>query len=395
MTRRFLGYGRQTVDEADIAAVVGVLKGDFLTQGPAVERFEAALAERVGARHAIAVANGTAALHIACLAAGLGPDDAALVPTLTFVATANAPIYCGATARLTDVDADSLSMTPSTVRRLTALYDDVKAVMPVHFAGLATASAELRAVAGDRIVIEDACHALGGTYEDGSPVGGCAHSDMAVFSFHPVKPVTTGEGGAVTTNDDEFARRLRLFRNHGIERDSARFVNVPRARGDDAEDARWRYQQQVLGFNYRMTDMQAALGITQLDKLDEFIVRRHEIAAYYDERFSRLANLEIPQSGADQRARSGLHLYQIHVDFSAIGKSRTQVMAALKAGGIGTQVHYTPVHWQPFHASAPVPNGGLANAEHHYSQTLSIPLFPSLTDEDTEYVVDMISGILA
>lgn len=395
MTRRFLGYGRQTIDEADIAAVVGVLNGDFLTQGPAVERFEAALAERVGARHAIAVANGTAALHIACLAAGLGPDGAALVPTLTFVATANAPIYCGATARLTDVDANSLSMTPSAVRRLTGAQDDVKAVMPVHFAGLASASAELRVAAGDRVVIEDACHALGGFYEDGSPVGGCAYSDMAAFSFHPVKPVTTGEGGAVTTNDNELARRLRLFRNHGIERDPARFVNVPIARGDDAEDAPWRYQQQVLGFNYRMTDMQAALGIAQLDKLDGFLARRREIAAFYDSRFAGAANLRIPQSGADQRARSGLHLYQIHVDFDAVGKSRTQVMAALMDAGVGTQIHYIPVHRQPFHASAPSLDGGFANAEHHYARTLSIPLFPSMTDEDVEYVVDMISRILA
>lgn len=384
MSRGFLGYGRQSIDDADIAAVVSVLKGDFLTQGPAVERFEATLAERVGARHAVAVANGTAALHIACLAADLGPGDLALVPTLTFVATANAPTYCGATPCLADIDADSRALAAETVTDFVARHPETKAILPVHFAGLASAMPEIRTAAQHRIVIEDACHALGGSYANGEPVGSCAHSDMAAFSFHPVKPITTGEGGAVTTNDAELARRLRLFRNHGIERDPAFFTGEKPA-------APWLYEQQALGFNYRMTDLQAALGIAQLGKLDLFRARRKEIADYYDSRFLGLDNLAVPQSRQDQRARSGLHLYQVDIDFDGLGRLRTDVMSALESVGIGTQVHYIPVHRQPFHKDL----GGYRDAtfpqaERHYTQTLSIPLFPSMTDEDADYVATQV-----
>lgn len=388
MTRNFLGYGRQAIDDADIAAVVGVLRGNLLTQGPTVERFEKALAERVGARYAVAVANGTAALHIACLAADLGPSDLALVPTLTFVATANAPFYCGASTHLADIDATSRALTAETVASFVTHHPETKAILPVHFSGLASSMPEIRKAAEHRMIIEDACHALGGTYPDGKPVGCCDHSDMAAFSFHPVKPITTGEGGAVTTNDRELARRLKLFRNHGIERDPARFI-------DSKTVGPWSYEQQVLGFNYRMTDLQAALGLSQLDRLEYFRARRKEITDYYDSRFSGLDNLTLPQSKPNQRAHSGLHLYQVDIDFNALGRPRVDVMSALRNVGIGTQVHYIPIHQQPFHkSSGRYHNDAFPIAERHYAQTLSIPLFPSMTDEDVEFVVDSVSELL-
>ena len=390
MTRPFLGYGRQCIDDADIAAVIDVLKSDFLTQGPAVERFEDAFAERTGARHAVAVANGTAALHLACLAAGLGPGDMAAVPTLTFVATANAPVYCGATVDLIDVELASRALAPADLRRFLEKRTDTKAVLPVHFAGLATDMAGIRAAAGRRIVIEDACHALGGTYEDGNPVGGCAHSDMSVFSFHPVKPITTGEGGAITTNDDGLAADLRRLRNHGIERDARQFSDA----GED-EQGPWRYQQQSLGFNYRMTDLQAALGLAQLAKLDGFLVRRKEIASRYDEAFQGLPHLVVPQSSPEARARSGLHLYHLEVDFKSAGLTRSEMMAQLSEAGIGTQVHYIPVHRQPFHrARGDYENADFPNAERHYAGTLSIPLQPGLTDPDVDFVAGQITAML-
>lgn len=384
MARTFIGYGRQTISDADIAAVVDVLNGEYLTQGPAVERFEAALAERVGARHAVACSNGTAALHLACLAAGLGPGDTALVPTMTFVATANAPIYCGAETQLTDIDSYSRSMTAEDVSSFVRSVG-AKAVLPVHFAGLAAAMVDVRAAANGLVVIEDACHALGGAYEDGQLVGSCAHSDMAAFSFHPVKPITSGEGGAVTTNDKDLAQRLRQLRNHGIERDPDRFVDV----GDD-EPGPWRYQQQMLGFNYRMTDMQAALGLAQLTRLDSFLARRREIAAQYDAVFGGLQNVAVPQADAADRSRSGLHLYQLDIDFAAAGTSRRDLMQTLATAGIGTQVHYIPVHRQPFHRVAALEHGRFPAAEKHYKETLSIPFFPAMTDEDVDFVASEI-----
>lgn len=390
MTRPFLGYGRQDIAAADIEAVTDVLTGDFLTQGPAVERFEAALADAVGARHAVAVSNGTAALHLACLAAGLGPGDTAVVPTMTFVATANAPLYCGAEAVLADIDRRSLGMSRATVE--TAIGDAAppRALTPVFFAGLAAGAADLRAAWPDAVIIADACHALGARHEDGSPVGGCRHYEMAAFSFHPVKPITTGEGGAVTTNDDDLAATLRRLRNHGIERDPGQFV------GDDAEpDGPWRYEQHVLGYNYRMTDLQAALGLSQLGRLPLMLARRREIAAYYDDRLSGLGPLlSVPHSDPAIRNRSGLHLYQIAVDFAGSGRTRTEMMGQLRDAGIGTQVHYIPVHRQPFHAArgtwAPE---AFPVAEDHYGETLSIPLFPAMTDGDVEYVADTIRSL--
>lgn len=389
MTRRFLGYGRQSIDADDIAAVTEVLGSDYLTQGPAVDRFEAALADAVGARHAVAVCNGTAALHLACLAAGIGPGDKAIAPTLTFVATANAPLYCQGETVLADIDGSSLGLSVATAAAAVGSGSAPKALLPVFFAGLAEGAANLRTAWPDATIIADACHALGATHEDGVPVGSCRHYDMAAFSFHPVKPITTGEGGAITTNDDGLARSLRCLRNHGIERDPDNFV------GEYVEpDAPWLYEQQMLGYNYRMTDLQAALGLSQLKRLPSMISRRRKIASYYDDRLSAIEQISISQSSPAQRARSGLHLYQIAADFSAMGRTRTKVMSLLRDAGIGTQVHYIPVHRQPVHRDrGNWTCDAFPQAERHYRETLSIPLFPSMTDGNVEYVADQIEKI--
>ncbi len=321
MSDRFLGYGRQNIDRTDIDAVVATLESDFLTQGPQVERFEAALAERVGARHAVAVSSGTAALHIACLAAGIGPGDLGLTSAITFAASANCLIYAGGEVAFVDIDAASLGLSASALARTLEMSPWAKAIISVHLAGLAHAAADIRKFAGGRIVIEDAAHALGGLYPCGRAVGGCAYSDLAIFSFHPVKPITTGEGGAVLTNDPELARRARLLRSHGIEPDAKRFIG-----SDTKEDGRskpWLGEQQMLGFNYRMTDLAAALGLSQLKKLDRFLNRRRAIVRRYDEAFGKLPPIRLPQSAPKERARSAHHLYIAWLDFAAMRTTRT------------------------------------------------------------------------
>ena len=382
---RLLGYGRQSIDQSDIDAVAEVLRSDFLTQGPAVERFEAALAERVGARHAVAVSSGTAGLHIACLAAGIGPGDWGLTSAITFAASSNCLLYTGADAGFVDIDRDTLGMAPSALTKALAAAPQTRALIPVHLCGLAHASADIRALAGDRVVIEDAAHSLGGTYACGRPIGCGAYADMSVFSFHPVKTITTGEGGAVVTNDDDLAHRLRMLRSHGVERDAQRFVGEET--GEDGRIKPWLYEQQLLGFNYRMTDFQAALGLSQLGKLDRFLERRRTIARRYDEVFSRLTNIRLPQSAPEQRSRSGNHLYVIQFDFVALRTTRSALMAVLRERGIGTQVHYVPVYRQPYYATRyDIEPAEFPQAEDYYANCLSIPFYPSLTDEDVEHV---------
>jgi UDP-4-amino-4,6-dideoxy-N-acetyl-beta-L-altrosamine transaminase len=390
MALKFLGYGRQSIDQSDVDSVVEVLRSDFLTQGPAVERFESALAERVGARYAVAVSSGTAGLHIACLAAALGPGDLGLTAAVTFAASSNCLLYSGADAGFIDIDRNALGMDPAALEQTLKAAPQVKAIIPVHLAGLANRSAEIRALAKGRIIIEDAAHAVGGAYACGKSVGCGAFSDMSVFSFHPVKTITTAEGGAVVTNDAELARRLQMFRNHGIERDASRFVG-----GDELENGQlkpWLYEQQMLGFNYRITDIQAALGLSQLGKLGRFLQRRRAIALRYDEAFAHLPNVRLPQSAPDQRARSGHHLYIAMFDFDAIGTTRTAFMAKLREQGIGSQVHYIPVYRQPYYVKRyNLDPAAFPQAEQYYSACLSLPFYPGLTDEDVERVIAVVT----
>lgn len=392
MSARFLGYGRQSIDRPDIDAVVATLESDFLTQGPQVARFEAVLAEQVGARYAVAVSSGTAALHIACLAAGIGPGDLGLTSAITFAASANCLIYAGGDAEFVDIDPTTLGMSVAALAQALKTVPSAKALIPVHMAGLADAAAEIRKLADGRIVIEDAAHAIGGLYSCGKPVGSCVYSDLAAFSFHPVKQMTTGEGGAVLTNNSELTRRLKLLRSHGIEHEPTRFVGT-----DTQENGRfkpWLGQQHMLGFNYRMTDIAAALGLSQLKKLDGFLERRRAIARRYDEAFAKLSPIRLLQSAPAERARSGHHLYIAWFDFDAMHTTRTVFMTKLAERDVGSQVHYMPVYHHPFHAQRKnVDRDRFPNAEHYYRGCLSLPLHPGLTDEEVERVITAVSDL--
>lgn len=393
--RRTLYYGRQHIEDDDVAAVVAVLKSDFLTQGPVVERFEDAVAERVGAAYAVAATNGSAALHMACLAAEIGPGDQGVTTTMTFVASANAMRYCGAEVALADIEPAGLGLSPAALAAHLAEQPETAAVVTVDLGGLAGASAEIRTTAGSRVVIEDACHALGGAYADGRPVGSGAYADMTVFSFHPVKPITTAEGGMVTTNDPELHRRLVMLRNHGIERDADNFRN----RAEAFEGTRvnpWYYEQQTLGFNYRMSDVHAALGLAQLSKLDRFIARRRQIAALYDDAFARLPGVKLYQSAPADRARSGMHLYIAGIDFEALGTPRADFLDRLLKRGVSAQIHYIPVHRQPYYTERyDLDRADFPAAEDYYASCLSLPLHVGLRDEEAVSVVDAVSETIA
>jgi perosamine synthetase len=389
VARPFLGYGRQNIDEADIGAVVEVLRGDFLTQGPVVERFEAELTEKTGARYAVSVSSGTAALHLACLAAGVAAGDAGLTSAITFAASANCIRYAGGVPAFVDINGATLGMSVDGLRDALEEKPETKVILPVHFAGLADSSAEIRDLARGKIIVEDAAHSFGGHYPCGKPVGCCAYSDMTILSFHPVKAVTTGEGGAVLTNDAELARRLRRLRSHGIERDASHFRGRDGFEGNQPKP--WYYEQVELGFNYRLTDLQAALGLSQLSKLEQFVARRREIAALYDEAFAGVRGIGLVQSSPEQRARSAHHLYVLLFDFKSLMMSRSVLMTKLRERGIGTQVHYIPVYRLPYYADLqPIEHGKYPTAEGYYESCLSIPMYPGLTEEDVEYVIDCV-----
>lgn len=355
-------YGRQSVDEDDIAAVVSVLRGDWLTQGPTVERFEEEVASYVGARHAVAFSSGTAALHGATWAADLGLGHLVVTSPLTFIASANCARYVGATPGLVDISPETWNLD------LTQVPVEAEAVVAVHYAGLPVDLANAGWQKRPRIVIEDAAHALGALTPDG-PVGNCAHSDMCCFSFHPVKPITSGEGGMVTTNSDEFAQRLRQFRSHGI-------VRKP-------EQGGWFYEVEQLGYNYRMTDIQAALGLSQMAKIERFIQRRNEIANQYRRDLVDLPVILPPR--APKGFRHGYHLFPIRVG------NRRHVFEELHKAGVGVQVHYVPVHHHPVSSDIPLDGLSLNVVESVYAELLSIPIHPALTGEDQAAVVSAIA----
>lgn len=385
MTRR-LPYGRQFIEDDDIAAVTAVLRSDCLTTGPATTAFEARLAETVAAPHAIACSSGTAALHLAALALGLGPGDKVVVPTLTFLATANAARYVGAEVVFADVDAGTGLLTPATLAEaLARAGDGVKAVFPVHLNGQCCDMAAIAALArrhGLKIV-EDACHALG-SRQHGQPTGACAFSDMAVFSFHPVKTVAMGEGGALTTRDDGLAQALKRLRSHGMTREPAEFQVPEQAFDAEGLPNPWYYEMAEPGFNYRASDIACALGASQLAKLGRFVARRTELVAAYDRALAPLAPLvqPLPRSADCVPA---WHIQVVKIDFATAGKSRAQVMRALQAEEILTQVHYLPVHRQPYYRRLS-PGLSLPGADGYYQSCLTLPLFLGLEDEDVRRV---------
>jgi UDP-4-amino-4,6-dideoxy-N-acetyl-beta-L-altrosamine transaminase len=381
-------YGRQDISQEDIDAVVAVLKSDFLTQGPAVPAFEKAVAEIARAPHAIAVNSATSALHIACLALGLGPGGLLWTAPNTFVASSNAGLYCGAAVDFVDIDPRSYCMS---VEALTAKLEEAEKagrlpgiVMPVHFGGQ---SCDMRAIhaLGQRYgfrIVEDASHAIGASYRDGT-VGDCRFSDICVFSFHPVKIVTTAEGGLCTTRDPLLATRLAELRSHGITRDPARM--------EGESDGPWYYQQITLGLNYRMTDMQAALGTSQMKRLQPFIAERHRLAKRYDD---LLANLPVTTPWQHPDSHSALHLYPIRLNLDAIGKTRRAVFEAMRAGGIGVNVHYIPVHLQPYYRKLGFQPGQFPQAENYYREALTLPLYATLTDAEQDTVVAVLRDAL-
>lgn len=388
----FLPYGRQSIDEADLRAVADALRGDFLTTGPLVDRFERAFAETVGAAEAVACGNGAQALHLAYKAAGLQPGDAVVVPAVTFVATASSAAYEGAEVLFADVDPVTGLMTAETLAEALRRVEGrrVRLVAPVHLAGAPCDLANIRAVA-ERVgaaVIEDAAHAAGTVAPDG-PTGSCARSLMACFSFHPVKTLTTCEGGMVTTNDADLAARMRRLRTQGITREAGDFLLDDDAfEGGEANP--WWHEQHDLGFNYRLSDVQCALGLSQLSRLGAFVEKRRRLVEAYRTALAPLAPLvEV----APYAGRPAWHLMQVRIDFQAAGLSRREVMGGLKARGVGTQVHYIPVHRQPYWRAR---NGdlNLPGADAFYARTLSLPLFPAMSDEDPLRVVDALRAVL-
>lgn len=382
-------YGRQDISAADVRAVVDVLQSDFLTQGPQVPRFEQAVAARVGAAHAVAVNSATSALHLACLALDLGPGDWLWTSPITFVASANCGLYCGARVDFVDIDPRTYNLCPQALeRKLEQAARDgrlPKIVVPVHLSGQSCDMLAIHALAqrfGFKI-IEDASHAIGGSYR-GECIGNCRYSDIAVFSFHPVKVITTGEGGMALTQDARLAERMARLRTHGITRDAAQMTQVA--------DGPWYYQQLDLGFNYRMTDLQAALGVSQMSRLDAFVERRHQLADRYDRLLAELP-LTLPWQHPD--SYSGLHLYVIRLQLDRIGCSHRQVFDALRAQGIGVNLHYIPVHLQPYYAQLGFRRGDYPEAERYYAEAISIPMFATLSDAQQDQVVDALRHAVA
>lgn len=381
-------YGRQDITQADIDAVVEVLQSDFLTQGPRVPQFEAAIADYVGAKHAVAVNSATSALHIACLALGLGPGDWLWTSPNTFVASANCGLYCGAQVDFVDIDPKTYNLCPEKLRtKLEQAKREGKlprVVVPVHLCGQSCDMEAIYALAqqyGFKIV-EDASHAIGGRYKD-QPVGNCQYSDITVFSFHPVKIVTTAEGGLATTNDAELASRMELLRSHGITRDTSQMTHEP--------DGPWYYQQIDLGFNYRMTELQAALGLSQINRLDEYVAKRHALARRYDELLRDLP-VVVPWQHSD--TYSGLHLYVIRLKLEEISKTHKQVFQALRDQGVGVNLHYIPVHTQPFYANMGFKTDDFPESVAYYQTAISLPMFPTMTHQQQDTVIALIQQVL-
>ncbi|HEX7129060.1 MAG TPA: UDP-4-amino-4,6-dideoxy-N-acetyl-beta-L-altrosamine transaminase [Rhodanobacteraceae bacterium] len=374
-------YGRQDITQADIDAVVDVLRSDYLTQGPMVPRFEQAIAGYCGARHALAVNSATSALHVACMALGLGPGDWLWTSPITFVASANCALYCGAQVDFVDIDPATWNLCPTALEAKLVEADKKgrlpKVVVAVHLCGQPCDMRAIHALAKkyDFRVVEDASHAVGGRYR-GEPIGNGRYSDITVFSFHPVKIITTAEGGMALTNDDGLAASMALLRSHGITRDPAQMTHE--------SEGPWYYQQIALGYNYRMTELQAALGLSQMRRIDDYVARRHAIARRYD---SLLAELPVTVPWQHPDGYSGMHLYVVRLKLDRIGRSHREVFDAMHASGIGVNLHYIPVHTQPYYRRLGFRPGDYPEAEQYYAEAISLPLFPTMSEEQQDDVV--------
>lgn len=381
-------YGRQDITQADIEAVVGVLESDFLTQGPMVPRFEQRVAQHVGARHAVAVNSATSALHLACLALGLGTGDWLWTSPVTFVASANCGLYCGAQVDFVDIDPRSYNLCAEALARKLEQAEREgrlpKIVVAVHLCGQPCDMQAIHALSqryGFK-VIEDASHAIGGKYR-GEFIGNCSFSDITVFSFHPVKIITTAEGGMALTNDVGLAAKMALLRSHGITRDPAQMTHEA--------DGPWYYQQIDLGFNYRMTELQAALGLSQMERLDPYVASRHELARRYD---VLLAGLPITTPWQHPDSYSGLHLYVVRLQLNSVGNSHREIFESLREQGIGVNLHYIPVHTQPYYLRMGFQIGDFPEAERYYAEAISLPMFQTMSQEQQDTVVDALSKAL-
>lgn len=381
-------YGRQSISEEDVQAVIAVLKSDFLTQGPVVQKFEQAICEYTGAGHAVVTNSATSALHLACRALGLGKGDILWTTPITFVASANCALYCEAAVDFVDIDPKTFNLSVAALKvKLEQAEKDgklPKVLVPVHLCGM---SCDMEAIWELAIhygfsVIEDASHAIGGRYKN-QPIGNCRFSDITVFSFHPVKIITTGEGGAALTNNSDLAERMALWRSHGITRDSEHMTHEP--------DGEWYYQQIELGYNYRMTDIQAALGLSQMTRLDEFVERRHKIADKYDD---SLRDLPVTPQHRPSDGYSAMHLYVIRLTTEELEKTHKQVFSELRESGVGVNLHYIPLHTQPYYRELGFSESDFPQAEKYYAQAISLPMFPDLTDDQVRTVVKELRNIL-
>ncbi|QJD88245.1 UDP-4-amino-4,6-dideoxy-N-acetyl-beta-L-altrosamine transaminase [Cohnella herbarum] len=373
----FLPYGKQSIDEDDIQAVVNVLRSDFITQGPSIERFERKIAEHVGAKYVVAFCNGTAALHGACFAAGIAPGDEVITTPITFVASSNCVLYSGGTPIFADIRPDTYNIDPDEVAR--KITPKTKAIIAVDFSGQPAETDRLSMLAHDHglVLIQDAAHSIGASF-GGRKVGSLA--DMTMFSFHPVKHITTGEGGVIATNSEEYRNRLLMFRSHGVTKEPEQM---------ERNDGPWYYEMQTLGYNYRMTDIQAALGVSQMDKLDRFVARRREIAAQYNQAFSENEGITIPYQ--HPAAESSWHLYVIRWNQ---GTDRAKAFEELRSRNIGVHVHYIPVYNQPYYRDLGYEQKQCLHAEAYYEEAMCLPLFPGMTDDDVQDVIYAIKEVL-